>query len=277
MKINEIKSVHTIITETTEEDQAIVRVAVKLNSWLDKNRAYAIDRYRYPRDIEKKGKAKIRVIGKIKDLIKLDGDLETVFGEVKVGLRRFKNVGVKGRYYYKVDTMTHIIALHPDYIGEPGYHSTIAHELRHALDSIKSQGIATTSFRYTTPRDKTLWSNPDSKEFDRGMPIEINARIIQAQDMWANWVVSVLEKYSTKPDTLTRAKRKGIASFNRALVLKELDRILNGYRIKEYFKNDQRGYQRLINRMLAYANSTITEWYKNYLEKKFIKKPGAPG
>lgn len=272
---NERKKQANIVRESTADDQAIVRVAKNLNNWLDQNYQQTIADYRAGKEIEKRHK--IRVIGQIKDLIPLSGDLESKLGDVKVGIRRFANSAIRGRYYYKFKTMTNIIMLRPDMIGEPGYHSTIAHELRHALDSIASQGQSKKSSRYNLPKDKRYWADPEADEFYRGKPLEINARLIQAQDAWADWITSVLEKYSNKPDTVSHVKQKGIASFNRALMLKVLDQILTRYQIKEYFENDQPGYRRIVNRMFAYANSTIAEWHKKYIEKKFAKKPGEPG
>lgn len=135
-----------------------------------------------------------------------------------------------------------IMVLNRDYVGTPKLKSVIAHELRHALDDIKSDNKANKDDgRYSTPKKKSyrkVTNDPHMGNLSYlAQPAEINARFAQVLNRLVDQnQIAPLAKYPQDQFTL-RAQR---------LLL----RAMEAYHISHLFpeKEKSRDYKRLLKR-----------------------------
>jgi hypothetical protein len=102
------------------------------------------------------------------------------------------------------DANTRTIIFNADYLSTDFMKSTIAHELRHMLDDIKSEFRVAGSKRYSTPKDKEYRKTkndpyaPDMQYL--AQPAEINARFVQV----LNSLVPKIKRLSSQPKLVAR-------------------------------------------------------------------------
>jgi hypothetical protein len=236
-----MKLLELFITETTEEDRAIISLSSTIYRHMQKYADYIDPKNTEPLDIGKiddfcttpldgiedisiflmQGdafRAKVKADNKEKD------DDEDSDGKVTLGA-----------WYSDIPG----IYLNADYITSNAIKSTITHELRHALDDLKSEGRANSSGRYTTPKKKEHRINDPymgNLEY-RARPNEINARFSQV----LHDITTTIEKISIKnipPDQL------------RARAEATLKRSMQTHKISSLFpeKENSRDYKRLMKR-----------------------------
>lgn len=84
--------------------------------------------------------------------------------------------------FYEEDT--HTVVLNSEFLGRHRMKTTITHELRHALDEIKSGSYPGNAKRYFTPKKKEhRKDDPYSTTQYRAQPAEINARFVEILDI----------------------------------------------------------------------------------------------
>jgi hypothetical protein len=144
---------------------------------------------------------------------------------------------------------TRTIELNIDFLGSNKLKTTISHELRHALDDIKSGGKASTSTRYSTPKKKEHRKPPDGYESDTylAMPAEINARTMEIQQELSKIIPMVYKKLA--PEEIKPRIRKSIND----LLLKHQIAILFPERTAS------KDYKRILSRLTAYANEEMKD------------------
>jgi hypothetical protein len=128
------------------------------------------------------------------------------------------------------DSPTHTIALNYDLINADRMKTTVAHELRHALDDVKSNNAASSSVSYNRPRKKQHTGNVAAQ------PSEINARFIEVLQVIAKRAPLWLAKVT--PD---RARDR---------LHNDLTHLLTNYHIAQFFpeKTQSPDYKRLLKR-----------------------------
>jgi hypothetical protein len=262
-----------IITETTEEDRAIISLGTAIYGRLkhfedqepDTDDVYNSDYDDYDPDAdiddEPKPDDELIVVGKVGELFDtplgaLNGitiELQSTYG---INERMRKDEGsdvttdpktgvIMGLWYPVTSTMV----LNKDYLGSNALRSTVAHELRHALDDYKSDFRANASTKYRTPK------NPDYREVTKdpvlgdvnylAEPAEINARLVQVLvDMTS--VISRAAKLEPKDAD--------------ALIDKYLKQSMKNHKITSLFpeKEKSKDYKRIMKRVADFIDKELT-------------------
>lgn len=223
------------LNETTEEDRALISLS---SSVYEKVKPYIGDK-----EYDDAEQQLIR-IGKIGDLLDTSiPALDNITIELQSGepfLERALSDGdniedFKGRImmaFWEEETQT--IVLNLDQIGLEQIRTSITHELRHALDEVKSGSYPGSAKRYFTPKKKS--QRKDKTTNYKAQPAEINARFAELLHKITDLVP---KRYKTVPPNLLR--QQATRDFNNLLVK---------YEIADLFPEKTRSpaYQRLVKR-----------------------------
>jgi hypothetical protein len=192
------------LVETTEEDRALISLADPLYSFLQKYADQDLDW-----DDENTETLYVGKIGQILDT-PFEGidDIKIVIMSDSALLDRVRkeNPGTKDAPGGLWDANTKSMIFNSDYLSSDFMKSTIAHELRHMLDDVKSEYRVAASKRYSTPKDKEYRKSkndpyaPDMKYL--AQPAEINARFVQV----LNSLVPKIKRLAALPQIEARNK-----------------------------------------------------------------------
>ena len=182
-----MKLLELFITETTEEDRAILSLSSTIYNHIQKYTDYVDPKDTSPLDV---GRIDDFCSTPLEDLSVIDIQLlhgPTLRAKVKndsgekeddVEVDHSGKV-ILGAWYPNIAT----IYINADYITSNAIKSTIAHELRHALDDLKSSGQASKdNGKYRTPKKKEHRKKDPYADENYpyiAQPAEINARFIQ--------------------------------------------------------------------------------------------------
>lgn len=232
--------------ETTSDDRNISQVSTQLYSYLQQN--YADQEI----DFDDNETADLGRLGEILDL-PADSPFRNVQLLLKTDAQMTQDVyGVQqdsDPYNPKQaigawEPNTRAIELNADFLGSNKLKTTISHELRHALDDIKSGGKASTSQQYSTPRKKEH-RNKDQNYL--AMPAEINARTMEVQQELSKIIPMVYKKM--EPNAI------------KPRITKAINELLVKYRIAELFpeRAASKDYKRIRSRIAAYAQEEMND------------------
>lgn len=169
------------LVETTEEDRAIISLAEPMYSYLQKYADQDLDW-----DDENSESLFVGKVGQLFDT-PFEGidDIKILVMSDAGLLERAKkeNPKTKDAPAGLWDANTKSMIFNSDYLSTDFMKSTIAHELRHMLDDIKSDFRVASSTRYATPKDKEFRRTMDDPYAPNmkylAQPAEINARFVQ--------------------------------------------------------------------------------------------------
>lgn len=275
-----MKSQELFLAETTEEDRAIISLGTAIFDRLkhfedqepETGDVYTSDYDDYDPDSAEDWDNDLRpdneliVIGRIGELF--DTPLD-VLNHITIELQTTSGINdrmssedgadvttdprtgvILGLWYPGTSTMV----LNKDYLGSNALKSTVAHELRHALDDYKSDFRANASKKYTNPKNPAYRNVTDDPELGDvnylAEPAEINARFIQVLlDM-----VSVIGR-AVKID-----KADGDA-----LIDKYLKKSMKQHKITDLFpeKEKSRDYKRLMKRLTDFIDKELAHQRKS--------------
>jgi len=197
-----MRLVELFLNETTEEDRAIISLAEPFYSFLQKYADQDLDW-----DDENTETLYLGKIGQFFDtpFVGIDDIKITIMSDSAL-LERIKkeNPRAKDAPAGLWDANTKTIIFNSDYLSTDFMKSTIAHELRHMLDDIKSEFRVAGSKRYSTPKDKEYRKSkndpyaPDMQYL--AQPAEINARFVQV----LNSLVPKIKRLSSLPSVEAR-------------------------------------------------------------------------
>lgn len=246
---------YEIINETTEEDRAILSLASAIYKYLQKYADQDIDYDNL--DDEEQEIIHAGKLGNIFDIpieafnnIKLE--LQSDYGLIQRIKRdkpdHFEDIpGAEapgGMWYNHNNTMV----LNFDYLSSNIMKSIIAHELRHAMDDVKSNYKANQSTRYGTPKNKSYRKVTKDPHMGNlaylAQPAEINARFIQVLNKIVDHIPT-LAKYP-KEQLTTRAERL-------------LKQAMGAYNISHLFpeKEQSKDYKRLMKRGMDFITKEL--------------------
>ena len=224
--------VSDLIFETTDDDRAIVNVSKPLHTYITTHHS----------DVTKS-----TVLGSVGDILDTDVGLLSPI-RIKLWPRRSMSRAV-GLIHGNTpvgfwDPSTKSIVLNIDFLDSIKLKTTITHELRHALDDIKSDYRASYSTRYNTPKKSQHRDHPQWGYL--AQPSEINARFSE--------ILHVLTL------SVIRAKRNAPADV-KSQVMQDFNSLLKNKRIAELFPERERSreYKRLIKRVLDFIHAEIDE------------------
>lgn len=237
-----MRLVELFIKETAEEDRAIISLAGPIYNLLQNYADQDLD-------FEDEGQESI-IVGKIGDFFDTPFEgIDNITIEIQSDaalLRRAKreHPDTKDAPGGIWDANTKTLIFNSDYLSTGFMKSTIAHELRHMLDDIKSNFKVAASKKYSTPKDKRFRSGkslPGEKHLSSAsmsylaQPAEINARFIQA----LNDLIPIIKRLSNLPNNQARAK------LHRYLV-----GLMDKHQILDMFRDKDRSpdYKRLLKR-----------------------------
>lgn len=137
------------------------------------------------------------------------------------------------------DLPTSTIVLNHDLLNTERMKTTVAHELRHALDDVKSNNVASSSPSYNRPRKK------EHAGIESAQPSEINARFVE--------VLQVLAKRAPQWFAKVTPQR------TRERLLNDFDHLLVKYEIANLFpeKTKSSDYKRLLKRGYDFIQKEI--------------------
>lgn len=148
--------------------------------------------------------------------------------------------------FYEEDTRT--IVLNIDLLDRNRMKTTITHELRHALDEIKSGSYPYDAARYFTPKKKEhRVSDPYSTVEYRARPAEINARFTEVLDTLSKRIPQWYNKLD--------------ASMIKQQLSKDFKDLLVNYEIADLFpeKTQSKDYKRLVSRAYDFMQQEIQD------------------
>jgi len=232
--------IHELIVETAEDDRAIMSLADAIYDYLQQ---YADTEL----DYDETG---VIHIGKIGDLFNtpipsMDNiRIEISSDEAIVDLVRRLNgrAAPSDSHLGQWDPMEKAISLNADYLSSNRMRNIIAHELRHAMDDMKSLNRANQSTRYGTARNPADQADPDTAY--RAQPAEINARFIEA----LHFISPIIPKLANLDPAAFRTKMT--AYLNRAFEVKQIADIYPE-------KTDNPHYRRLLQRAWDFINKEL--------------------
>jgi len=232
--------IHELIVETAEDDRAIMSLADAIYDYLQQ---YADTEL----DYDETG---VIHIGKIGDLFNtpipsMDNiRIEISSDEAIVDLARRLNgkATPSDSHLGQWDPMEKAISLNADYLSSNRMRNIIAHELRHAMDDMKSLNRANQSTRYGTARNPADQADPDTAY--RAQPAEINARFIEA----LHFISPIIPKLANLDPAAFRTKMT--AYLNRAFEVKQIADIYPE-------KTDNPHYRRLLQRAWDFINKEL--------------------
>ena len=242
--------------ETTEEDRALISLSSAIYAKLQPYIGTDIDY-----DDEDQELVSIGRIGELFDT-SIAG-LDPIGIEIQGGepfLRRADNVASSDKIKISKNILafwedrTKSIVLNADYLGTDRMRTTITHELRHALDELKSDSFPPSPMnkdpenihRYFTPKKKEhRKDDPYSTVQYRAQPAEINARFVEILDVLSTRIIPRAIKSS--PDQV------------RPKVLNDLKHLLVKYEIEDLFpeRTQSRDYKRLIKRAIDFIDKEL--------------------
>ena len=232
--------IRELILETADEDRAIISLADVIYKDLQQ---YADTEL----DYDETGVIHIGRIGDLFDtpIPGLDRvRLEITSDEAILDLARrlHGRATPSDSHFGQWDPGENAISLNADYLSSNRMRSVIAHELRHAMDDMKSSNRANQSTRYRTARNPADRADPDSAY--GAQPAEINARFIEA----LNVLVPVIPKLAHLDTAAFRNKMT--AYLNRAFELKD---------IADYYPEQTASphYKRLLQRAWAFIEKEL--------------------
>ncbi len=251
------------LIETTEEDRGLISLSSAIADHLktvdidsEENAPDYDDEYDPDLDGDRGERDEPIVLGKIGDffdtpfevLNNVTLELQSGFGlKVRDGKVNSKPAGsvIKGMW----DGNNGTLVLNKDYVGTKSIKSTIAHELRHALDDYKSNGEAfKTGGRYVTPKKKEHRKSTNDPYFGNvaylAEPAEINARFVQV----LHDLVPIIQRSVKLP-----------GANGKASIESGLKKSLEDNRIADLFpeKTKSKSYQRLIKRAYDFINKEL--------------------
>jgi hypothetical protein len=262
-----MKLLELFIIETTEEDRAIISLSSAVYKHIQKYADYIDPDNAEPLDVGKIDDFCTTPLEGIEDIsiVLLQGDAL----RAKIKASRKAAAEQAGKNYVDDDpeNIRHTLGLwdntvpaiylNADFITSNTIKSTIVHELRHALDDLKSSGKASSSDTYRTPRKKQhRIDDPYMGNLAyRAEPAEINARFAQV----LHSVTLAIERAAMKDMPADSMQTHAMTTLRRALAL---------HKISDLFpeKERSRDYKRLmkravdfINKELAYQKSTNSD------------------
>lgn len=237
--------------ETTADDRNITRVTNELYSYISSDYA----------GFEFDGEETSKNLGKMGEILDLPSD--SPFRNVSVVLvspdqlwKDYKPDEPFDPYTSNApsgiwDSATKSIELNSTFIQSHKLKQTIAHELRHGLDDIKSGSKANTSVGYSTPRNKShrVASRDDDHTPYLAEPAEINARTMEVQQELSKIIPMV---YNTKAIGPADIKPR---------IQKAIKELLVKYKISTLFPEKEKSsqYKRLISRIMSYSQDVMKE------------------
>jgi hypothetical protein len=256
-----MRLVELFLIETTEEDRAIISLSSAIYKYLQKYADQDLD-YANPDDEEQE----VVRLGKLGNLfdIPIEGmndinlEIQSDMGLID-RVRRDKpdsstdtpGADAPGGMWYG-DNKT--MVLNSDYLSSDDMQSVITHELRHAMDDIKSGYKANASSRYSTARNKSYRNVTKDPHMGNlaylAQPAEINARFLQVLNKLVGQIPA-LAKYPQNQFTM-RAERL-------------LKRAMEVYNISHLFpeKEKSRDYKRLMKRGMDFIQKELAHVKSN--------------
>ena len=224
--------------ETTNEDRALISLSSAI---YDKVTPY-IGAEDYAEHLGKIGDIFNTPITALNDIkIDIAGGDEFIKRSIDPGEDPAMYEGKELLAFYDEDTRT--IVLNAEFLDRQRMKTTITHELRHALDEIKSGSYPGNANRYFTPKKKEHRKDDSfSTTRYRARPAEINARFTE-----------VLHKMV---DIMPRRKSLASGQQLRDLLMNDLNHLLVKYEIADLFpeKYKSRDYKRLIKRTIDFID-----------------------
>jgi len=232
--------IHELIVETPEEDRAIISLANVIYDYLQQYADTDLD-------YDETGVIHIGRIGDLFDTPIPAMDrvrLEITSDEAIIDLARRLNgkATPEDSHFGQWDPMEKAISLNADYLSSNRMRNIIAHELRHAMDDMKSLNRANQSTRYRTARDPADRTDPDTAY--RAEPAEINARFIEALHV----LTPIIPKLANLDTAAFRTKMT--AYLNKAFEVKHIADLYPE-------KTDSPHYKRLLQRAWAYIDKEV--------------------
>ena len=232
--------IHELILETADEDRAIISLADAIYNDLQQ---YADTEL----DYDETGVIHIGRIGDLFDtpipgLDRVRLEISSDESIVDLARRLHGKATPSDSHFGQWDPMEKAISLNADCLSSNRMRSVIAHELRHAMDDMKSLNRANQSTRYRTARKPEHQADKDGAY--QAQPAEINARFIEA----LNVLVPVIPKLANLEPAAFRTKMT--AYINKVFELKD---------IADYYpeKTASPHYKRLLQRAWAFIEKEL--------------------
>lgn len=245
-----MRLVELFLNETTEEDRALISLAEPIYRYLQK---YA------DQDLDYDNEDELIYVGKIGQLFDTPVEaLNNIKIEVQSDIGLLERINNRGALSGKKPIFeapagvwfadSNSIVFNADYLSYDYMKSTIAHELRHALDDVKSEYRVSSSSRYSTPKKKSfrnVTKDPHMGDLSYlAQPAEINARFVQVLD-----------------DLVGKIKRASVLPFDeaRAKLHKQLKFNFDKHNITHLFpeKEKSRDYKRLMKRAVDFIDKEL--------------------
>jgi hypothetical protein len=150
------------------------------------------------------------------------------------------------------DGPSNTIVLNSQYLGRDRMQTTITHELRHALDNVKSHSFPGNAKRYFTPRNKQHRKNdPFSTAQYRAQPAEVNARFTEVLDKLTQVIP---KRYATTEVSQLRPR-----------IVHDLKQLLVKYEIADLFPEGTASpdYKRLLKRAYDFIKKEMAHFENN--------------
>lgn len=238
--------------ETTEEDRALISLSSAIYAKLQPYTGGNLD---YENIFDVPEQQLIR-LGKISDMFDTpitalnDISIEVQGGDPFIERAKDPEQSIsdyegKALYgFYEEDTRT--VVLNLELLDKHRMKTSITHELRHALDEIKSGSFPGDAKGYFTPRKKEhRKDDPYSTTQYRAQPAEINARFVEVLDILSK---RIPQWHNKLPPDQVRPK-----------VMNDLTHLLVKYEIADLFpeKTQSKDYKRLIKRAVDFIDKEL--------------------
>lgn len=249
-----------LLLETPQEDKVIIQLARVINSALSdsaRKKPQSIQKYisMLPNNMQNEignyfhnVRLELKSTDQIASYINNTGSnsISQDFGNNRIVGLWHPDGGPDDSSESKTNSPSGSIVLNKDDIGTTEFVSTLAHELRHALDDAKSKMGAADSKRYNTPRKK---EHQDDEYGYMAQPAEINARFIQAMESLSRAIPVI---YKLPPEKIK--SRIKIA----------INQTFQNNSISDLFpeKEKSRDYKQLIKRAVKFAEGEMVEYEK---------------
>ncbi len=246
-----MKLVELFLKETTEEDRAILSLSSAISRYIEQYNTDAdseVDNEYDEYDDEDLASDKPLLLGTVGELFNtpLTGlshikiELQNDYG-IRLGMKKDtgKLTGPEDELTYGMwEPSRNTIVLNRDFIGTNRLKTVVSHELRHALDDVKSEYRATSSARYMTPKKKEhKVDEPGGTKYSYlAQPAEINARFLEVLHL----LVATIQRASKDPNTDLTAH--AMSEFKRFLAAKSIAKLFpEGTASKDYQRLVKRG------------------------------------
>jgi hypothetical protein len=245
-----MRLVELFLNETTEEDRALISLADSLYKHLQKFADQDLD---YDNDEETLPVGKIGQLfdtplqgfDNIKIEIQSDiGLLERINDKRALEGKKPIFEAPAGVWYSGINT----IVFNADYLSSDFMKSTVTHELRHALDDLKSEYRVSSSSKYSTPKKKSFRKVTNDPHMGNlaylAQPAEINARFTQVLDDLVGKIKRVAQlPFGEARDKLHRQLKFGFDKHNISHLFPE--------------KEKSRDYKRLMKRAADFIDKEL--------------------